>query len=481
MFILKKNNDMYIKYKNINTRILVAMIISIGFMSCRSYKDLTKVPQSDAKNLVRDAVENSNDTTSLANIPWRTYFPDGKLQTLIAEGLDHGFNMQVAISHIQQAEASLYMSKSAFLPTVGAAARIDHTRFSSGSRGTDVFGYASNINSLGLTASWEVDLWGKLNSQAKSKYASYMNTLEYKRLIQTILISTISKSYYSLMALDEQLRTTKETIVLLQKSEETMQALKDAGQQNGAAVEQSKALLYGTQLSVFDLESKIRQQENAICVLIGRTLGNVERASINDQNIPATMNGNVSIRTLANRPDVKQAELSLQSAYALTDAAKAAFYPSFSISTLSVGFAAGGFSGFFKPANLAAEIIAGLTQPIFSKGQLKGNLKITQAQQEEALLTFSNTMLVAGQEVSDILYSYKASVSKNEWREKQVESLSKSVDFTQELLKAGEANYTEVLTAQQSLLSAQLNKINDKLEQLTQSVNLYKALGGGVK
>ena len=459
----------------------MVMIIAVGFVSCRNYKELTKVPQPDTKNMVRDAVENSTDTTSLATIPWKTYFPDAKLQTLIAEGLDHGYNMQVAMTRIQQAEAGLYISKSAFLPTVGAAARVDYTRMSSGNRGTDVFGYISNVNSLGLTASWEADLWGKLNSQTKSKYAAYLNTLEYKKLIQTTLISTIAKSYYSLMALDEQLRTTKETIVLLQKSEETMQALKDAGQITAAGVEQSKALLYNTKLSVFDLESRIRQQENAICVLIGRTPGAISRGSINDQIIPSTMNGNVSVRTLANRPDVKQAELSLQSAYALTDAAKAAFYPSLSINTLSVGFAAGGVSNFFSPANLAAEIIAGITQPIFSRGQLKGNLKITKAQQDEALLTFSNTLLVAGQEVSDILYSYKSLVSKNEWRDKQVESLTKSVDYTQELLKAGEANYTEVLSAQQNLLSAQLSKVNDKLDQLTQSVSLYKALGGGVQ
>ncbi|HEY5508746.1 MAG TPA: TolC family protein [Paludibacter sp.] len=338
---------MYIQHKKISIRILMVMIIAVGFVSCRNYKELTKVPQPDTKNLVRDAVENSTDTTSLANIPWKTYFPDAKLQTLIAEGLDRGYNMQVAMTRIQQAEASLYMSKSALLPSVAAAARVDYTRMSSGNRGTDVFGYTSNINSLGLTASWEADLWGKLNSQTKSKYAAYLNTLEYKKLIQTTLISTIAKSYYSLMALDEQLRTTKETIVLLQKSEETMQALKDAGQITAAGVEQSKALLYSTQLSVFDLESRMRQQENAICVLIGRVPGVIDRGSINDQIIPSTMNGNVSVRTLANRPDVKQAELSLQSAYALTDAAKAAFYPTLSINTLSLGFEAGGVSNFF--------------------------------------------------------------------------------------------------------------------------------------
>jgi len=459
----------------------MVMIIAVGFVSCRNYKELTKVPQPDTKNMVRDAVENSTDTTSLAIIPWKSYFPDARLQTLIAEGLNHGYNMQVAMTRIQQAEAGLYISKSALLPSVSATGRVDYTRLSSGKKGTDVFGYTSNMNSLGITASWEADLWGKLTSQTKSKYAAYLNTLEYKKLIQTTLISTIAKSYYSLMALDEQLRTTKATIVLLQKSTETLQALKDAGQITAAGVEQSKALLYSTQLSVFDLESRMRQQENAICVLIGRAPGSINRGSINDQIIPSTMNGNVSVRTLANRPDVKQAELSLQSAYALTDAAKAAFYPSFSINTLSLGFAAGGVSNFFSPANLAAEIIAGITQPIFSRGQLKGNLKISKAQQDEALLTFSNTLLVAGQEVSDILYSYKSLVNKNAWRDKQVESLVKSVDYTQELLKAGEANYTEVLSAQQNLLSAQLSKVNDKLDQLTQSVSLYKALGGGVQ
>jgi len=472
---------MYIQHKKISIRILMVMIIAVGFVSCRNYKELTKVPQLDTKNLVRDAAENSTDTTSLATIPWKSYFTDAKLQTLIAEGLDHGYNMQVAMTRIQQAEAGLYMSKSAFLPMVAAAAQIDHTRFSSGKNGTDVFGYYTNMNSLGLSISWEADLWGKLSSQTKSKYAAYLNTLEYKKLIQTTMVSSIAKNYYSLQALDEQLRTTKETTVLLQKSAETMQALKDAGQQTQAAVEQSKALWYSTQLSVSTLESQIRQTENAICVLIGRNPGSIDRGSIDNQKVPETMNKDVSIRSLANRPDVKQAELSLQSAYALTDAAKAAFYPSFGISSLTVGFAAGGISNFFSPANLATEIIGGLTQPIFSRGQLKGNLKITKAQQDEALLTFSNTMLTAGQEVSDILYSYKASVSKNEWRDKQVESLTKAVDYTQDLLKAGEANYTEVLSAEQNLLAAQLGKISDKLEQLTQSVNLYRALGGGVQ
>ncbi len=472
---------MNIKHHTITIRILLAVVIVTGFVSCRSYKSLTQVNKPDVNTLVREGSQNNTDTIKLSSIPWKTYFSDEKLQKLISEGLDNGYNMKVALARIQQADAALYMSRSALLPSVSASARVDHTRRSTGTAGTDVFGYASNVNTLGITASWEADLWGKLSSQTKSKYAAYLNTLEYKKLIQTTLIASIAKGYYNLLAYDEQLRTTKETIAILTQSTQTMQALKDAGQQTAAAVEQSKALLYNTQLSVFDLESKIRQQENAICVLVGRTPGTIERNLMSSQSVPTTMNSGIALNDLANRPDVKQAELSLQSAYALTDAAKAAFYPSFSISTLSVGLAAGGFSGFFKPENLAAEIIGGLTQPIFMKGQLKANLKISQAQRDEALFTFTNTLLVAGQEVSDILFTYKSLISKNEWRDKQLEALTKSADYTQELLRAGEANYTEVLNAQKDLLTAQLSKTNDKLDQLTQSVNLYKALGGGVQ
>lgn len=461
------------------TRYVVFALIMVVASSCNRYTQLEKTPEINPATVVR-ADQVTNDTTSVQSMPWKSYFTDEKLQVLIGEGLEKNYNMQIALKKITEAEAAFTMAKSAVLPLVSGAARVDHTRMSTGKRGTDVFGYYSNINSLGLALSWEADIWGKLNNQTKAKYATYLNTIESRRLVQTTIVSGVATYYYNLEALDEQLRITRETIQLLQKSAETMQALKDAGQTTQAAVEQSKALLYNTQISVYTLESQIRQTENALCLLLGRAPGSIDRNNIAAQTIPATMNGDVSVRSLAYRPDVKQAELALQAAYATTNAAKASFYPTLSISSLSVGFANGEFTNFFKPAHLAAEIVLSLTQPIWAKGQLKANLKIAQAQQDEALLTFSNTMLTAGKEVSDILFTYKSSVAKNEWRSKQVQSLEKSVDYTQQLLAAGEATYTEVLTAQQSLLSAQLSRVSDKLEQLTQSINLYRALGGGV-
>lgn len=460
---------------------LFIVILLIGVSSCRSYKNLPDAPQTDTKGLVRDGEENKGDTTTIANIPWKDYFADPKLQALINEGLNNNINLQIAMSRIKQAEASLSMSRGALLPALSAGAQINHTRTSSGKNGTEVLGYVSNVNSLGFSASWEIDLWGKLNNQSRAKYASYLNSYEYKNLVQTNLVADIAKAYYSLLALDKQLQITKETIDLLQKSAQTIADLKEAGQQNGAAVEQSKALLYNTQLSLPTLESNIRSQEDAISVLLGRNPSSIDRDSIDHQNVPSNLAYGVPMQLLAKRPDVKQAELSFRSAYALTNVAKANFYPSFTINQATFGLAAGEFSNFFKPEHIAAQIIAGLTQPIFNKRQIRGNLKIAEAQQEEASLNFKSVVLNAGREVSDILFGYNASLSKNELRNKQIASLTNAVDYTQDLLKAGEANYTEVLNAQQNLLNAQLSRVNDKLEQLNYSVSLYKALGGGTK
>lgn len=472
---------MYYKhYKRNSLRILFLTIITIGVASCNSYKNLVESPKVDTQGIVR--VDSTlSDTTTIANIPWKEYFTDPKLQVIIDEGLNNNINLKIALNRIVSAEANLSIARGAFLPSVSAAGRIDHTRLSVGANGTDVLGYTSNINSLGFSASWEADLWGKLRNQSKAKYASLLNSYEYRNLVQTTLIANIAKTYYSLLALDEQLRITKETIILLQKSAETMQALKESGQQNAAAVEQSNALLYNTQLSVPQLESQIRSQENALCLLLGRKLGFIDRASIDNQTLSQKLDYGVPAQLLAKRPDVKQAELAFRSAYALTNVAKANLYPSLTITSATIGLAAGEFSNFFKPEHIAAEIVGGLTQPIFMKKQLKGNLKIAQAQQEEALLTFQNTVMTAGQEVSNILYGYKNSLRKNEYRDKQIQSLTNAVSYTQDLLMAGEATYTEVLSAQQSLLSAQLNRVNDKLEQLTYSVSLYNTLGGGTK
>lgn len=459
--------------------ILLGLIALIGLPSC-GVMNKYKTPQPDSKNLYGEMT--SSDTTTIANKPWKEYFTDTYLVTLIDEGIQNNFDLQIAYTRIQQAEASLGMAKAAYFPDVSLVGQVNHSRSSNGQNGKDVLGYHSTDYTLGVSASWELDIWGKLNRQSKAKYAQFLSSYAYKNLIQTSLIANIATSYYSLLALDEKLAITVETIKLLEENVETMEALKKSGLQNGAAVEQSKALLYSTQTSVPDLESQIRELENSICTLLGRKPGTITRSAIHSQQYPLQLEYGVPAQMLAKRPDVQQAELSFRSAFELTNAAQASFYPSITLSSGTIGFGTNNtLSNFFKPENIFASIIGGLTQPIFAKKQLTGNLKIAKAQQQEALLTFEQTVLSAGQEVTDILFSFESSLKKNETREKQIEACQNSVYFTNELLKAGDANYTEVLNAEQNLLSAQLNQVNDKLEQLQYSVNLYKALGGGVE
>jgi len=462
--------------------ILLGLVASIGFSSCQVVNKYES-PEYDSEDLYRG--ENPVDTTTIANIPWREYFKDPILQALIEEGLEKNFDLQIAFTRIKQAEASLSMARAAYFPTVALAANVQQSRSSVNSTGGDknVLGYHTTDYSLGIAATWEADLWGKMNRESRASYAQFLSSHAYKNLIQTSLISNIATSYYSLLALDEQLKITKETIELLKESAATMEALKEAGMLTGAAVEQSRALLYGTQASVPDLENQIVQMENSICSLLGRKPNSIVRSGIEMQQVPLELKFGIPMQMLAKRPDVQQAELAFRSAFELKNAAQASFYPSLTLTTGSmIGFGTRNtLAQFFKPEHIFANIIGGLTQPIFAKKQLIGQLKIRKAQQEEAFLSFEKAVLSAGTEVSNVMDTYESSLRKNDDRQKQVNSLSTAVYFTQELLKAGEANYTEVLQAEQSLLQAQLNQVSDKLQQLQSTVNLYRALGGGVE
>lgn len=461
--------------KHIKGMVLLGVILSIGFSSCQVVNKY-KTPEIDSADLYRG--ENPTDTTTIANIPWREYFNDPVLQALIDEGLNNNYDMRIVAERIKQAEAALGMARAAYFPSLALAGNFTHTRYSMGDRGKDVLGYHTNEYMVGLTASWEIDVWGKLNRQARSKYADMLNSYEGRNLIQTSLIANIANTYYSLLALDEQLKVTYEMIDLMQESVTTMEAMMDAGLLNRASIEQMKASVYAAQVSIPDLESNIRQLENTICLMLGKKPGSITRTTLTEQNVPDRLAHGIPFQMLAKRPDVRQAELSFRSAFELKNAAQASFYPSISISSASLGYA----GTLFKPENLAANIIGNIAQPLFAKKQLTTQLKVAKAEEQAALLTFEKTVLSAGKEVSDILYTYESSLKKNETRKQQVESLTQAVYDTKELLTGGEiSSYLEVINAQQSLLQARLNQVNDKLQQLQATSDLYRALGGGTK
>ncbi|WP_320168212.1 efflux transporter outer membrane subunit [Mangrovibacterium marinum] len=416
------------------------------------------------------------DSTNLANEAWESLFNDPVLKSLIAEGLSNNLSLQAAIERVKASEAYFKQSRQSMLPGISAQAGHTYVRNSESTYPSGPREY--NAAQIALQASWEIDFWGKLNSAKKAAYADYLGTDAARKAVQTSLIANIATAYYNLLALDQQLVITQETVKTNAELVETMKVLKDHGSVTGAAVVQSEAARYAAEVTIPDLEQQIEATENSLCILLGRTPGTITRGKLEDQQVQSQLTVGVPSQLLDNRPDVMQAEYAVISAYETTNSAKAYFFPSVTL-TASSGLEALEYSDLFDAGSLMANVVGGLTSPLFNKRANRTRLEVAKAQQAVALADFKNTLLTAGQEVSDALGTYQAAERKIDLRKKQLNALEKSVDYTKELLTYGSATYTEVLNAQQSYLGAQLNNVSDHLQQLTAVVTLYRALGGG--
>ena len=419
---------------------------------------------------------NTADTNSIATLSWQQFFADTALQRLIGEGVNQNLDLQIAYTRIRQAEAYYQQSRAAFLPTLNSNLSVTESKLSE-AQGFGIRTSATQFQ-LGLSSSWELDIWGRLSSSRRASFASLLQTEAAARAIQTRIVSSIANLYYTLLALDQQLAITEQTVRNWDTTVTTMRALKEAAIVTEAAVVQSEAQRYAAEVTIPDLKQSIREVENAISILLGTPPGTVLRSRLEVQPMVTVLQTGVPAQLLANRPDVQQAEAAYRYAFELTNVARTAFYPSLSI-TGSAGLSALSLANFLDPSSLAASIGAGLTQPIFNRRLNRTNLAVAQQEQQAALLDFRNTLLVAGQEVSDAVSLHSTALEKMTVRTRQLTALEQSVAYTQELLRNGFANYNEVITARQSLLAAQLGRVNDKLQQLQASVDLYRALGGG--
>ena len=445
--------------------------------SCGVITKTYKQPDSTvADNLYRDVT--FHDSATLADKPWQNLFTDPALRNLIQEGLDQNLDLKSAIERMNIAQATLTQSKLSLLPSVNGSADVTRSKLSE--KATQSTSLYSTLWEAGLNASWELDIWGKLNSSKKAALASFLQTEAARRVIQTELIANIADTYYTLLALDEKLAITYQTVSVLQKDVESMKLMKESAIVTGAAVVQSQANLYSAEVSIPDLQQSIRETENTLCTLLGRAPGSIERGTLDQQLANKDLSIGVSSQLLQNRPDVQQAELALREAFENVNVARASFYPSLTI-TANGGLSSLDLSDFLDNS-LFYNLIGGLTQPIFSKGQNISNLKIAKAQQQEAYNNFKQSLLDAGKEVSNALYAYQMAEKKETSRINQLQALEKSVEFTKELLRySSSTNYTDVLTSEQSLLSAQLSSVSDRQQKLQAVVELYRALGGGWK
>jgi NodT family efflux transporter outer membrane factor (OMF) lipoprotein len=460
---------------NIKTKYyLLIVLFSVTMFSCNTGKHFER------DTAITDGLygDTPASESNLSEEKWQNLFNDPLLDTLIAEGLRNNPDLQIAAQRVIEAEASFYQSRAALTPSLSAQGGYTFAHNSQSTNPNAVKEY--DASQIKLQSSWEIDFWGKLSSARKAAYADYLATDAAQKAIQTRLFANIASVYYSLLALDSKLLITKETVKNNIDLVETMRILKDHGNVTGAAVVQSEATRYATEATIPDLEQQIRETENTLCLLLGRVPGKIERGKLDDQEVHEMLATGVPADLLDNRPDVKQAEYQVISAFEMTNSARAYFYPSVTL-TANAGFEALDFKDLLDPVSFAGNFVGGLVQPIFNKRINKTRLEIAKAQQEASLVSFKSTLLNAGAEVSDALSRYNAAAEKIEIRSKQLEALVKSVDFTKELLVYGSATYTEVLIAQQSLLNAQLNNVNDHVQQLNAVVSLYRALGGGWK
>lgn len=449
---------------------------SVLLSSCNIYSTYKRPDNLSTDSLYRDTTATYNvvasDTVNFGNTPWQEVFTDPKLQDLINRALSQNTDMQVADLTIRQAEAGLMTSRLAFLPSLSFTPQ--------GTVSTFDMGKATKTYSLPLQASWQIDAFGQLRNAKKQAEVSLMQAKVSKQAARTSIVSAVANMYYTLQMLDEQLKVTKATAEIWKKNVDAMEAMFQAGGiTNSAAVSQTKANYYQILTTIPTLEQNIRETENSLCSLLHEAPHPIARNSFDSETFPTSLSAGVPMQLLSNRPDVRVAELQLATAFYATNQARSAFYPQITIGG-NAGWTNSAGTAIINPPKFVASAVASLVQPLFMKGQLRANLKVAKAQQESAQLRFEQSLINAGVEVSNALGSYQSAMQQELSRQKQVKELENAVAETEFLFSHGNTTtYLEKLTAQQSLLQAQLSLISDRFEKMQAAISLYQALGGG--
>ena len=442
--------------------------------SCGIYNKYER-PDVNIQGIVRDTASISDtlavaDTTSFGNLPWRSVFTDSQLQKLIETGLAHNVNMLNAALNVKMVQAQLVSAKLAFLPAISFSP--------SGTLSSWDGATPNKIYSLPVQASWSIDLFGNLLNAKRSAQMQLLAMKDYQLVVQTGLVSNIANLYYTLMMLDKQLEIVNSMADLTKETLRIMRLQKDMGRVNETGVQSAEANYYSVLAQASDIKRQIREMENSMSLLLGQPAQTIARGTLDSQSLPTEFSTGVALQMLSNRPDVHYAEMNLAACFYDTNRARSQFYPSINISGSGAYTNSGGM-GIVNPGKWLLSAVGSLTQPIFAHGQLVTGLKVAKAKQEQAFNTWQQAVLSAGSEVSNALVLYNSSAEKAELDGKRVDVLQKNVEMTKQLFNSRSASYLEVVTAQQSLLNAQLAKVQDDFNKMQAVVNLYYALGGG--
>jgi len=456
-----------------------AVAVVLFFESCAvtsSYKQSNQLPLN---GLFRP-VTNIDTTQNVATISFHDFYDDPLLQQLITEALDSNYNVQLAVNRLAQMSEYLQQSKAAFFPTlnIGLSGSVsDVSKYGNSMRPENPYTELK----LAATAGWEADIWGKLSSAKRSQQAQYFQQEATFRATQTQVVANIASAYYQLITLDRQRNVTEENIKSYTDYLQTVQELKKSAQVTEVAVLQAKSQLAYANAYLPQIDASIAIEENYICLLLGKAPEHISRSSDVDLTLfhPEDLTVGAPAQLLSNRPDVQAAELALISAHSQFNVARAAMYPQLTLSG-SVGPDAKGLANWFNmPGSLLWNAVAGLTQPILEGRTLKTQKEVAMLQEDAAFISFKQSLLSAGNEVSNALASIHFTAQQAKYQVEQVEELKKAFEYSKELLVNGYGTYLDVLSAQNSVLSSELSLYSTYNTIIQQKIILYRALGGG--
>lgn len=452
-----------------------AIILVLGAVllsSCGVLKHYQRPDAIKTDGIYGDALTGGG--AGLGDLSWREIFTDPQLQALIETGLRDNANMRQADLRIKEAEWSLKAARQAFFPSfsIGANGNLSKViNFQDGytkTYGIPLTGTWQNFNALNL-----------VNAKRKAKVNVQLmeNT---KQAIQASLVANIANLYYTLAELDLQLEISRETSENWRRNVEVTRALMEAGESNDAAVASTEANYYAISTSVVDLERSIKEVENTLCALIGTVPGHISRSALDSFKVPAIVETGAEINLLGRRPDVREAELNLATAWYALGQAKANFYPAISLTgqfeyTNSLG------SAIVNPGKFIAAGVGSIVMPLFQNGKLRAQYKMSKAELEAAQIAFQQSLLDAGSDVNTAMAAIKAAKGKEQLYAQQVSAQQRAVNATQMLMSNSPTNYLQVLTAQTNLLSAQLSEIGNRYDEIQYTIQLYQALGGGAE
>lgn len=449
------------------------IIVPILLSGCSLYKDYSRPEVVDVESLYTDyTLTKSDSLPSLGVMPWRELFTDTILQDLIEEGLTNNTNLQIAMLRIDEATASLTAAKLAYLPSL--------TFTPNGSLVSIDGGKVSKTFELPVSLSWEVDLFCKLRNAKKEQQMALLGQQAYASAVQSELISSIANSYYALLMLDSQIEISSQTIEVWKEQVRTLELQLKVGEVRENAVSQAKANLQGLMSSHNNLVRQQYEAENSLCTLLGIPTRKITRSTLEMQTLPIDVSAGIPLQLLSNRPDIVQAEMALAASYYSVNQARAAFYPSLTIGG-SLGWTNSLGQAVSNPAGWILSALGSITQPIFQRGKLISNLRISKDEEQIALQNYKQALLNAGQEVNDALFAIESYGTDLQLHSQQCESLEKAVKSNELLFRTNNATYLELLTSRQNLLNSRLTLVADKVNQLQSVVKLYKALGGGAK